>query len=77
MAKSEISPEMFVKIWQTSDTLAEAAERMNMKEASVAARARYFKGKGVPLKQLTKPYVNDWAELAELAQQLEGGDGED
>ena len=63
---SGISPEEFVKIWQSSKTLFEVSERMGLSKKIASARAGYYRSKGVPLKHFKKPIA--WDALADLAE---------
>ena len=67
------TPEAFVRIWQASATLAEAAAALHVEPHKATARANYYRKKGVPLKNMKpKQYGrrNDWTALAALALEL-------
>jgi hypothetical protein len=60
-----IPPLEFIEAWQTSSTVGEVAEKLGVERGSVLSRAHVYRKKGVPLKQIAKPY--DWPLLAEFA----------
>lgn len=66
--------ETFVRIWQSSDDLAEAAERCGCGKNTASVRASKMRAMGVPLKLMGKGQRGepaDWARLAEIAQEVE------
>ena len=67
MSSKKIGPEEFIKVWQTSDSLADVATKTGLANNSVRSRGIYYRKKGVPLKKLAGPYRNDWKALAEYA----------
>jgi len=73
MAKRRsVTPEDFVRAWQSSKSLAEVAEKTGMRTESVRARGFRFRKKGVPLKSLStagRP-ATDWEALKKLAKEL-------
>jgi hypothetical protein len=52
--KYDVTPEQFVTAWQTSATVAEAAERLGMPEAIASARATDYRAKGIMLKRMPR-----------------------
>lgn len=47
-----ISPEQFVRTWQTSKTIAEVGEKLGMPKPIVYARAHKYRREGVKLKKM-------------------------
>jgi hypothetical protein len=70
--RRSVSPEEFVRAWQTSKDMAEVAGKTGLRLESVRARGHRFRKKGVPLKKLGaqgRP-ATDWAALKRLAEEL-------
>lgn len=67
MARAVTSPEDFVRIWQTSDTIEEVCEKSKMNLNRARSRAANYRKKGVKLKHFGRAYVNDWDALAKVA----------
>ena len=65
---SGVTPEEFIKVWQTSKTLDEVAERTGIEKNAAAAKASGYRKKRVPLKRFKEPL--DWERLAELAKEI-------
>ena len=75
-----VSPESFIKAWQTSGSIEVVMKKTGMKFTAVRSRADSYRRKGVPLKKLYRhaSYSNkklDWKKLTEYARSLlrEGG----
>jgi hypothetical protein len=56
MAKKQydVSPEAFIRAWQTSQTPQEVADRLKMPKPIVLARASKYRREGVTLKKMKK-----------------------
>ena len=67
-----MTPEEFVKLWQTAQSLDEVAAKMKRTVIDATARASYFRQRGVPLKKFTGKRKSDYSKLAALAEQLNG-----
>jgi hypothetical protein len=52
MPSSSVTREEFVRIYQSSASTREAAERLGIKPAAVFSRAKKYRDKGVRLKQM-------------------------
>jgi hypothetical protein len=68
-----VSAREFVRIWQTSATVAEVARKVGRSKNAVRVRAfRYRAWRGVPLKTFPPVEVEliDWDALAEYAESL-------
>lgn len=75
--KNQTNAIKFVKIWQTSQSAMEAAERLGIHVNSAFLRAKKYRDRGVPLKKMPRSPAIDWAAIAELAAGLvEDNDGE-
>ena len=48
----KVSPEDFIRAWQTSNNLNEVQEKLKMSYSAIASRANNYKKKGIPLKGL-------------------------
>jgi len=69
--RKSVSPEEFVRAWQSSRDMAEVAKKTGLRLESVRARGHRFRKKGVPLKKLAQGRpATDWEALARLAQEL-------
>jgi hypothetical protein len=74
-----VPPREFVRIWQTSATVAEVARKVGRTKNACRVRAyRYRTWWGVPLKDFPPIEVEltDWDELAEYAETLGNGKAE-
>jgi hypothetical protein len=49
-----VTPQRFVKVWQTSSTAEEVARRLNMPKSIVHARASNYRQQGIKLKKLAR-----------------------
>lgn len=69
----KISPEEFVKIWQTSNYKAEVCNRTGMRDGAVNSRAALYRHMGVPLKKFQQASRKklDVEALKQLAESLE------
>lgn len=70
---AHVTPEEFVRIWQTSDSAQEVAAKIGSTVPNVSSRAcQYRKQMGIPLKKMSSaPHERiDRAALAELARSL-------
>lgn len=50
----DVTPEDFVRAWQTSGTAQEAADKLGMPKSNVLARASNYRSRGVNLKVMSK-----------------------
>jgi hypothetical protein len=69
-----VSAREFVRIWQTSASVAEIAKKIGRSKNACRVRAfRYREDFGVPLKHFPPVLIEeiDWGELAEFAESLE------
>lgn len=67
----KVTPEEFIKAWQTSSSVAEVAEKTKLTAKKVYNRRNSYKKKGVPLKDFKRTAIKtNWAELAKLAKSL-------
>lgn len=66
----------FVRVWQTSKSVAHAAEQLGLSRRAASDKARYLRNKGIPLRKLRSNWhrekMADFSELAELAISLAG-----
>ncbi len=67
-----ITPEQFVKLWQTCKTLAEFSRKSGVPKRRATGRAAQYRRHGVPLQHFARHNVhrNDYAELKRLALSL-------
>jgi hypothetical protein len=76
-----VSPREFIRVWQTSASVAEVASKVRRKKNACRVRAYRYRQLGVPLKEFPPVEVElpDWDELAEYAASLlpeeDGQDG--
>jgi hypothetical protein len=67
-----ITAREFIRLWQTSNSVAEVAMKTRTKKNAVRVRAYRYRKLGIPLKDF--PYVEvevpDWDKLAEYAESL-------
>ena len=66
MDRKKLTPEEFIKLWQTH-TLEEMMEKTGWTRLALVNRAKHYRGKGVPLRQFRATVHTDWQALAELA----------
>ena len=67
-----IKPRQFIEIWQTSESLAEVAERCHATKPTCRVRAFRYRQRGVPLKVFPPIEIEeiDWQDLADYAEEL-------
>ena len=53
---SNVSPEQFVKVWQSSSTIDEVMLKTNMKRNTVYGRVNSYRKKKVSLKTMKRPH---------------------
>jgi hypothetical protein len=70
--KYDVSPEVFVRTWQTSQSADEVAKKLNMPKAIAAARASNYRTAGVKLKKMPRRPKNrlDVAALNKVIEEL-------
>lgn len=72
--QSNVTPEQFVRAWNTSSSAVEVAQKLDMAPHSASARASWYRKKGVDLKRFlrgAKPAARlDVAALNKLAKSL-------
>jgi hypothetical protein len=71
-----VSAREFVRIWQTTTSVAEVAKKVGRSKNACRVRAfRYREWRGVPLKYFPPVELEelDWGELAKYAESLETG----
>jgi hypothetical protein len=75
-----VSPREFIRVWQTSASVAGVAVRVRRRKNACRVRAYRYRQMGVPLKEFPPVEVElpDWDELAEYAPSLhtEGPEGD-
>tara|TARA_R110002020_G_scaffold15808_3_gene56435 strand:+ start:3340 stop:3585 length:246 start_codon:yes stop_codon:yes gene_type:complete len=70
-----VTPEEFVRVWQTCRTVGEVADKLNLTKRACYQRAVAYRKKGVPLKKYPKGRYSahhdiDYPALASLAKSL-------
>lgn len=60
----------FVKIWQTSNSVKEVAEKLGISEPTAWSRGNKLRKAGVPLKKFSRASTLDIDELKRLAESL-------
>ena len=73
MSKNYVAPEEFIKIWCTSKSLEEVAQRTGQCPKTLSVRASQYRRKGVDLQKFTRgggQARNDWNRLAALAEEM-------
>jgi len=67
-SKPPISAEDFIIAWQSAVSTKEVCEKTGLSLNRVRTRAREFRVKGVPLKEMPRPQRGqDWKHLADVA----------
>ncbi len=69
-----IPNETFVRIWQTSDSVREVAERAGTTRGAASTRASVMRRNGVPLRYFNEARDRepvDWDGLADIARSVE------
>ena len=64
-----ITPEQFVKVFQGAKTLADACQKLGMKQSAVTSRAVMYRKHGVELKKFGRAKRINWDNLKEVASQ--------
>lgn len=72
MRAKRIEAEEFIRVWQGAENVEQVAERTGLYHAVCVTRARSYRARGVPLRELRKGNQRrrDWAALRALAEQL-------
>jgi hypothetical protein len=67
-----VAPREFIRIWQTSSSVAEVASKVRRTKNACRVRAFHYRERGVPLKDFPPVEIEppDWDELAEYAREL-------
>jgi hypothetical protein len=75
---AQVTPREFIRVWQTSASVAEVAAKVRRKKNACRVRAFRYRKLGVPLKEFPPVEVElpDWDELAEYAASLLPEDSE-
>jgi hypothetical protein len=66
----------FIAAWQTSETVLQVMTKLKMRRAACNLRAKRYRSRGVPLKELDPGYAHagtypgQWEDLAEYAKEL-------
>ena len=68
--RPNISAEEFIKVWQTSSSLAEVCERLGRPPVHMSARASQYRRKGIALKSFGRGGPVDWDAMAAFAASL-------
>ena len=74
MSKKDISPEEFIRVWCTSESLEEVANQTGKTPKSLSVRASQYRRKGVALKKFTRgggQPRHDWNRLAALVDEMQ------
>jgi len=58
----------FIRVWQSSSTRREVAEKLRMSSDNVRQRVKRYRRNGIPLKEME--YTETWTQLAEYAKEL-------
>ncbi|MDI6808494.1 MAG: hypothetical protein QME66_05865 [Candidatus Eisenbacteria bacterium] len=70
--KIQLEAENFVRVWQTSKSLIEAASRLNRSRQAAHQKSFIYRSNGVPLKLMSQQDGRhsrlDWNKLKELAE---------
>jgi hypothetical protein len=71
---SDVSPEEFVRAWQTSRTLDDVSKATGLSKKACSVRAAYYRNKkDVPLRRFQRGGSDiSWEWLRSLARELEG-----
>lgn len=64
------TPEQFVEIWQTANSIDEVSNKAGIKPESARMRASLYRKKGVPLKRMSRSR-RSWEDLADLAKSFD------
>ena len=72
---TRVTPEEFVRVWQTGQTVGEVATKLGITKRAACQRAMYYRKKGVPLKKYPKgrhhsTHEIDYPALTTLAKSL-------
>ena len=70
---NNVTPEEFVKTWQTSNSVREVASKTGMTEGAVRGRECMYRKYGVSLKHFPKKQRSnfvDWKKIDDLAKEL-------
>ena len=72
-----ISPEEFIKAWQTSQSHNEVAKKTGLKVAGLTSKSVYYRKKGIPLKFFSRGRGRslDLPKLIQLAKSYDGKKG--
>jgi hypothetical protein len=74
--RKNITAEEVIRVWQSSKSLGEAAERLGMRKTSLTCRISHMRKRGVPLKRMSPARSRlDYAALKRLAESLGGEEG--
>ena len=72
----KVTPEAFIRIWQTSSKTSEVERLTGMKKGSCSTRASQYRKHGVPLKRYERDTSNlihmkplDWTKLIGIAKE--------
>jgi hypothetical protein len=66
--KKNVTPEKFVEVWQTSRTIKEVVEKIDVNPTAAYNRALYYRKHGVKLKKFSAlPKKIDWTVIRKLA----------
>ena len=72
MSVAPLTARDFIRVWQTSNSVAEVAQRVCRRKGAVRMRAFRYRRFGVPLKEFPATVIEtpDWDELAQYAESL-------
>ena len=71
--KNFVKAEDFVKIWQSAESIEEAAEKLGYTKRAASMQASYYRKCGVLLKRFRNRETVDWEKLKKLVEK--GGKG--
>lgn len=60
----------FIKVWQESNSVEEAAEKLNQSANTIRTKCSYYRMRGINLKRFRKRNELNWQELREYAESL-------
>lgn len=71
--RNKVDPVRFIQVWQTSRSIKEALERLQITEKTLYVWKVKMSKNGVPLKRMKRQGQSyDWKKLAALARSLNG-----
>lgn len=68
--RSTMSPEDFVALWQSAETLVEVGEKYDLGQAGAQSRATRYRRAGIELKMFPRGYTNGFVLDVEVLNKL-------